>query len=150
MEQSRMTTPAVHMLDLDGTVVPECAWVFLVGAAASVPFVFEHPVLLLLAFVCLLVPVRPMQLPESEYPVFVNTARPWPLVSPVTLGCLGVPFHRVYFRCAWEKPTSKILNLRKIQAVTGARRLVLYDNNRRICAAVREAGFDAVEADYAP
>ena len=92
-----ITKKTTSVLDLDGTVVPEHSWALLVVAATSLAFAFHFPLpVACIVVVCLFIPVRPLQ--NVAPPVFVNTARPWPFVSPVTLWALGVPFPRLFPR----------------------------------------------------
>ena len=140
----------VSVLDLDGTVVPEHAWVPLVVAATSLAFAFHFPFPVACIFlVCLFIPVRPLR--DVRPPVFVNTARPWPFVSPITLWAIGVPFSHVYFRASWDKHVSKIINMRRIQDRVGCEDrslVVLYENEAETLSAVQQAGYTAIETHY--
>ncbi len=134
-------------MDLDGTVVPEKSYLLLLlvftGVFVSFPVQF---VLVLMSLVC--IPVKPLPLHNVD-DVFINTARPWPLVSPKTLWVLSVPFDHVYFRSAWNTVDSKIINMKKIQARTKKKpsELWLYDNHRSIVDAVEKEGFRSILVD---
>lgn len=134
----------VHVLDLDGTVVPELSYVFLILFCLSAvcgPWYLT----LCTGAACVGTPVTPIVLQDSE-DVYVNTARPWPFVSPLTLRALSVPFDHVYFRSAWDTVESKLINMKRIQARVKkeASELTLYDNHRSNVEAVQRAGFNAI------
>ena len=145
-----ITKKTTSVLDLDGTVVPEHSWALLVVAATSLAFAFHFPLpVACIVVVCLFIPVRPLQ--NVAPPVFVNTARPWPFVSPVTLWALGVPFSHVYFRASWDKHVSKIINMRRIQdrvKCDDRSLVVLYENEAETLSAVEKAGYTVVETHY--
>lgn len=142
----------VAVLDLDGTVVPEMAYFPLIAAVAvtvAYPFGISWAIVAVAWIVSTLVRVCPLPLETDN--VYVNTARPWPLVSPVTLVAIGVPFDRVYFRSAWKKEESKVQNMDAILRRSGAPKrclLTLYDNDKANVAAVRQAGYQGVLVEY--
>ena len=146
-----MEKKSVAVLDLDGTVVPEFAYFPLIAAVAVTvahPFGISWAIVAVAWIVSTLVPVQPLRLETND--VYVNTARPWPFVSPVTLVAIGVPFDRVYFRSAWNKEESKVRNMDAIRRRSGVpkRCLTLYDNREANVAAVREAGYEGVLVEY--
>ena len=146
-----MEKKSVAVLDLDGTVVPEMAYLPLIAAVAvtvAYPFGISWAVVAVAWIVSTLVPVHPICLKTDN--VYVNTARPWPFVSPVTLVAIGVPFDRVYFRSAWNKEESKVRNMDAIHHRSGVpkRCLTLYDNREANVAAVRQAGYEGVLVEY--
>ena len=140
------------VLDLDGTVVPEMAYlplIAVVAVTAACPFGGVPWVIVALAWiVAMLVPVHPLRLETDD--VYVNTARPWPFVSPMTLLAIGVPFDRVYFRSAWDKEESKVRMMDAVRLRTGVSKgcLTLYDNQEENLAAVRRAGYRGVRVEY--
>ena len=134
----------IHVLDLDGTVVPESSYMFLILFCASALFGTWFLAACMALLCAAMIPVTPIPLEDSEG-VYVNTARPWPFVSPLTLRALSVPFDRVYFRSAWDTVESKLINMKRIQhrEKKETSELTLYDNHRPNVDATRRAGFNA-------
>jgi len=137
------------VLDLDGTVVPEHSYILLI-IAIVIPFFF-NPMYVLLIWMsfCLSSPVRPLRVPK---PIFVNTARPWPFISPITIFVLGVPLSNIYFLSAWDSRVSKVQNMNSIHQNIGKHHskesIVLYDNIGENIRAVRQHGYSGVLVKY--
>ena len=137
------------VLDLDGTVVPERSYILLITSVV-LPFLIP-PLYVLLLWILFAVttPVKPLNVPE---PIFVNTARPWPFISPITIFALGVPLSNIYFRSAFDGPTSKVRNMDSIHQIIGKHHsresIVLYDNCRANIRAVRLHGYSGVLIQY--
>ncbi len=119
------------VLDLDNTIVPKhCLW-FIVASYACLIVAMVlvargvfgwGAVLLLVGIASMWFPYIPEQTKEAiEYlkangiPLYANTSRVWPFVSPKTLCTLNIPLSRVFFRSAWNKPLSKARNMARIQ-----------------------------------
>ena len=135
----------IHVLDLDGTVVPESSYVLLIMFCLSAVCAPWYLTLCTVVACATNIPVTPIAPLQDSEGVYVNTARPWPFVSPLTLKALSVPFDRVYFRSAWDTVESKLINMKRIQrrAKKETSELTLYDNHWPNVDAARRAGFNA-------
>ena len=137
------------VLDLDGTVVPEHSYILLV-TSVFLPF-FTSPLYVCLIWVIFALTARVKPLKVSG-PLFVNTARPWPLISPLTIFVLGVPLSNIYFRSAWDTTASKVRNMDSIHQIIGKHHsresIVLYDNCRANIRAVKLHGYSGVVVQY--
>ena len=85
-------------------------------------------------------------LKTKRVPIYVSTARWWPLVTPKLQSEIGIPFGHVFFREKWNKPESKLRNLSRIRHLTNLspKNILFIDNELENIEKIKLAGYNTV------
>ena len=90
------------------------------------------------------------QIKSKRIPIYISTARWWPLVTPRLLSEIGIPFSHVFFRETWDKPESKLRNLSRIQSLTNLspQNILFIDNELSNIERTKSAGYNTIHVPF--